>query len=47
MPRQIRQRLRRVELIVKATGPSLALRLQFASPSLDATAVPDRYLGRP
>ena len=37
--RQTRQRLRRVDLIVKANRPSLALGLQAASPSLDATAV--------
>ena len=39
LPRQIRQRLRRVELIVKANRPSLALGPRAASPSLDATAV--------
>ena len=31
--------MRRVDLIVKANGPSLALGPRAASPSLDATAV--------
>ena len=47
----VRQSLRRVDLIVKANRPSLALGPQAASPSLDATAVsrplpsvvPDRF----